>query len=166
MAFSKIDGFEVTPVRASSSIMRRNWPEATRARLIVSSQMETPASCSCWSRFIEPSLVGSVDDPLSVPEGEVVVRASRGRSSLLAVGQLDERELEGLVPPIAEGPPRPSLDGCDGATGLGALAQALGREAHHLRSGVIDVGRPADQTAFLEIVHHLHHGLLGDLGSL
>src|SRR5205823_2184955 len=80
-------------------------------------------------------------------------RPTRGRSgSLLRFGQLDQRELEALEPPVPERPPRARLDGSDGATSLGTLAQALGREPDHLRPRVVGVCRPADQAAFLEIV--------------
>ena len=52
MAFSKIVGFDVTPVRASSTIIRSNSPVVIRFLRMVSSQIETPAAWSSWSGFI------------------------------------------------------------------------------------------------------------------
>ena len=44
MAFSKIVGFEVTPLMPSSAIRRASLPESSSSRLMLSSQIDWPSS--------------------------------------------------------------------------------------------------------------------------
>src|SRR4051794_32357453 len=58
IALAKIVGFDVAPVTPRST---RRWksPLSRRSRDRVSSQIDTPASCSCFRRFIRPSHLSS-----------------------------------------------------------------------------------------------------------
>ena len=69
MAFSKIVGFEVTPLMPSSAIRRASLPESSSSRLMLSSQMDWPSArmassgllmVAPWSRvgYIVPSHAG------------------------------------------------------------------------------------------------------------
>lgn len=50
IARAKMVGFEVAPVTASSEMLRANAPLSSSSRASVSSQIDTPASCSCPRR--------------------------------------------------------------------------------------------------------------------
>src|SRR6476659_2907950 len=49
MAFSKIVGFEVTPLMPSSAIRLASLPESSSSRLMLSSQIDWPSSCMASS---------------------------------------------------------------------------------------------------------------------
>ncbi len=66
----------------------------------------------------------------------------------------------------AQRPPDPRLHRLHRLPGRRPVAQALGREANHLRPGIGLVGGSADAAQGLELVQDLHHGLFGDRGPV
>src|SRR5690242_10185678 len=120
MAFSKIVGLEVTPVTASSRTIRSNSPEVRRLRRIVSSQIETPASCSCCSRFTRAPIS---DRGRHSKDHSPTSRRSGVRTLLGQLGELAQDRAEAVVPPIAQPSVQAGLDRGQGPASLGPLPQ-------------------------------------------
>jgi hypothetical protein len=60
IAFAKMVGFDVAPVTDQLSISSAKAPLSSSSRDSVSSQIETPAPRSSWSRLIAGILLGEL----------------------------------------------------------------------------------------------------------
>src|SRR4051812_16266141 len=85
-AFWKIVGFDVTPVTASSFIIRFSSPVWTRSRESVSNQIDCPrAASSCrgdFAIFHRPFQIGDLLQALHVPRASVERRIQEGAHEL------------------------------------------------------------------------------------
>src|SRR4051794_20518094 len=98
MAFSKMVGFEVTPLMPSSAIRRASVPESSSSRLMLSSQIDWPSArmassglpMSCGS-LVEGRVHGTHREQplLLVPMSDVAGRRSEYESAGLDVAGID-----------------------------------------------------------------------------
>src|SRR5690242_14634685 len=82
MAFSKIEGFEVTPVTPSCSMRALNSPLSINLRPNWSSQTAWPHSPSCFSLFIDVLLASVLSLWRSSGDTKLVFLAVRSRADL------------------------------------------------------------------------------------
>ena len=97
MAAAKIVGFDVAPVTAQSAISRANSPLSSSSRESVSSQIETPASCSALEAIHAAlracSGTSASSGTLRIGEPPVVDRDAPADEPLDVVGDVPDVEV-------------------------------------------------------------------------
>src|SRR6266542_5279633 len=153
MAWSKMVGFEVSPVTASSSTYRRRVPVVRSSRVMLSSQMLWPASCSfCVAFTVFPSRGGRGGRRRRiVPGAPWDEPVGLGRPPRVRLVRMDRRDV--AEDRVDDAPLR--LDGVLAGEERRVAGDGIAEEPlvrRHLLGGLLD-GQQLDRRA--------HHGLAG-----